>query len=147
MEGTIEAKGSPRTRPLALRVREVLELRRAVVPLGGPLRKLTEGYSSLVPHEVRSYFRDVDDHLVTVAERIGSFNELLTTLVDAALAKITMQQNGDMRKITAWVAIVSVPTAVAGIYGMNFDYMPGLGEHYGFATLLALRVFRRNQWL
>ena len=151
---------TPRSAPDAERIyamkREVLELRRAVVPLGGPLRKLTEGYSSLVPHDVRSYFRDVDDHLVTVAERIGSFNELLTTLVDAALAKITMQQNGDMRKITAWVAIVSVPTAVAGIYGMNFDYMPGLGVHYGFATRLALttvaclllfRVFRRNQWL
>ena len=151
---------TPRSAPDAERIyamkREVLELRRAVIPLGGPLRKLTEGYSALVPHDVRSYFRDVDDHLVTVAERIGSFNELLTTLVDAALAKITMQQNGDMRKITAWVAIVSVPTAVAGIYGMNFQYMPGLGEHYGFATLMVLttvaclllfRVFRRNQWL
>jgi magnesium transporter len=136
--------------------REVLELRRAVVPLGGPLRKLTEGYSALVPHEVRSYFRDVDDHLVTVAERIGSFNELLTTLVDAALAKITMQQNGDMRKITAWVAIVSVPTMVAGIYGMNFEDMPELHWHLGYplimavttvACLLLFRVFRRNQWL
>ena len=151
---------TPRSAPNAERIyamkREVLELRRAVVPLGGPLRKLTEGYSALVPHDVRSYFRDVDDHLVTVTERIGSFNELLTTLVDAALAKITMQQNEDMRKITSWVAIVSVPTAVAGIYGMNFTYMPGLTEHYGFAGLLALttvaclllfRVFRRNEWL
>jgi magnesium transporter len=151
---------TPRSAPDAERIyamkREVLELRRAVVPLGGPLRKLTEGYSALVPHEVRSYFRDVDDHLVTVAERIASFNELLTTLVDAALAKITMQQNGDMRKITSWVAIVSVPTMVAGIYGMNFDEMPWLHWHYGFGTLLAItsvaclllfRVFRRNQWL
>jgi magnesium transporter len=151
---------TPRSAPDSERIyamkREVLELRRAVVPLGSPLRKLTEGYSALVPHEVRSYFRDVDDHLVTVTERVAAFNELLTTLVDAALAKITMRQNGDMRKITSWVAIVSVPTMVAGIYGMNFEYMPGLGEHNGFATLLALttvaclllfRVFRRNQWL
>jgi magnesium transporter len=151
---------TPRSAPDAERIyamkREVLELRRAVVPLGGPLRKLTEGYSALVPHDVRSYFRDVDDHLVTVTERIGSFNELLTTLVDAALAKITMQQNGDMRKITSWVAIVSVPTMVAGIYGMNFDTMPALHWEFGFATLMAVttvaclllfRVFRRNQWL
>jgi magnesium transporter len=151
---------TPRSAPDSERIyamkREVLELRRAVVPLGSPLRKLTEGYSALVPHEVRSYFRDVDDHLVTVTERVAAFNELLTTLVDAALAKITMRQNGDMRKITSWVAIVSVPTMVAGIYGMNFEYMPGLGEHNGFATLLALttvaclllfRVFRGNQWL
>ena len=151
---------TPRSAPDAERIyamkREVLELRRAVVPLGGPLRKLTEGYSALVPHDVRSYFRDVDDHLVTVTERIGSFNELLTTLVDAALAKITMQQNGDMRKITSWVAIVSVPTMVAGIYGMNFDRMPALHWQFGFdalmavtavACLLLFRVFRRNQWL
>ena len=79
-----------------------------------------------MPHEVRSYFRDVDDHLVTVTERVAGFNELLTTLVDAALAKITLQQNTDMRKITAWVAIIAVPTMVVGIYGMNFDYMPEL---------------------
>ncbi len=151
---------TPRSAPDAERIyamkREVLELRRAVVPLGGPLRKLTEGYSALVPHDVRSYFRDVDDHLVTVVERITSFNELLTSLVDAALAKITMQQNGDMRKIASWVAIVSVPTMVAGIYGMNFDHMPELRWTYGYPMVLAftatvclllLRVFRRNQWL
>jgi magnesium transporter len=136
--------------------REVLELRRAVVPLGGPVRKLTEGYSSLVPHEVRSYFRDVDDHMVTVTERIAGFNELLTTLVDAALAKITMRQNNDMRKITAYVAIISVPTMIAGIYGMNFDAMPELHWTFGYPLiwmvivvicLSLFRVFRRNEWL
>lgn len=136
--------------------REVLELRRAVVPLGPPVRKLTEGYSSLVPHEVRSYFRDVDDHLVTAAERIAGFNELLTTLVDAVLAKITMRQNNDMRKITAYAAMISVPTMIAGIYGMNFEFMPELRWHYGYPTVLLVivalcaglfRVFRRNQWL
>ncbi len=94
--------------------REVLELRRAVVPLAAPVRKLAEGYSALVPHDVRSYFRDVDDHLATATERIAGFNELLTTLVDAVLAKITMRQNNDMRKISAWVAIITVPTMIAG---------------------------------
>lgn len=136
--------------------REVLELRRAVVPLGPPLRKLTEGYSSLVPHDVRSYFRDVDDHLVTVVERVAGFNELLTSLVDAVLAKITMRQNNDMRKITAYVAIISVPTMIAGIYGMNFAYMPETQWRYGYPFVLLMivvvcaglfRVFRRNQWL
>jgi magnesium transporter len=136
--------------------REVLELRRAVLPLGPPLRKLTEGYSSLVPHEVRSYFRDVDDHLVTVAERVAGFDELLTTLVNAMLAKITLRQNGDMRKITAYAAMVSVPTMIAGIYGMNFDVMPELHWRYGYPLVLAtigiiwttlFRVFRRNGWL
>jgi magnesium transporter len=136
--------------------REVLELKRAVVPLGAPVRKLTEGYSSLVPHDVRSYFRDVDDHLVTVTERIASFNELLTTLIDAALAKITLRQNTDMRKISAYVAIISVPTMIAGIYGMNFDHMPELHWTLGYpmvwlviiiSCLSLFRVFRRNQWL
>jgi magnesium transporter len=136
--------------------REVLELRRAVVPLANPVRKLTEGYSALVPHEVRSYFRDVDDHLVTVTDRVAGFNELLTTLVDAVLAKTTMRQNDDMRKIAAYVAIVSVPTMLAGIYGMNFDNMPELHWQYGYYALWVVilvlcttlfRVFRRNQWL
>ncbi|MGE3253127.1 magnesium/cobalt transporter CorA [Pseudonocardia sp.] len=136
--------------------REVLDLRRAVVPLGPPLRKLTEGYSALVPHEVRSYFRDVDDHLVTVTERVGGFDELLTTLVNAVLAKITMRQNNDMRKITSYAAMISVPTMIAGIYGMNFDAMPELHWKYGYPVVLLViatvcavlfRVFRRNQWL
>ncbi len=136
--------------------REVLELRRAVVPLAVPLRKLTEGYSALVPHDVRSYFRDVDDHLVTVVERVAGFNELLTTLVDAALAKITMQQNNDMRKITSYAALITVPTMIAGIYGMNFEHMPELRSPYGYpAVMLAIvvicgllfRQFRRNHWL
>jgi hypothetical protein len=63
--------------------REVLELRRAVMPLKTPLQRLAEGYTPLVPDEVRSYFRDVDDHLATVSERVVNFDELLTTLVDA----------------------------------------------------------------
>ncbi len=136
--------------------REILELRRAVVPLGGPLRKLTEGYSSLVPHDVRSYFRDVDDHLSTVTERVAAFNELLSSLVDAVLAKTTMRQNNDMRKITAYAAIITVPTMIAGVYGMNFEYMPELHWEYGYPAVLVsillvcfvlFRVFRRNQWL
>jgi magnesium transporter len=136
--------------------REVMELRRAVGPLGAPLRKLTEGYSSLVPHEVRSYFRDVDDHLATVTERVTSFDELLTTLVDAVLAKISMRQNNDMRKITAYAGLISVPTMIAGIYGMNFDVMPELHWTYGYPFIwlviivtcgLLYRNFRRNHWL
>jgi magnesium transporter len=136
--------------------REVLELRRAVHPLGPPMRKLTEGYSALVPAEVRSYFRDVDDHVNTVTERVAGFDELLTTLVNAVLAKVTMRQNNDMRKITSWVAIIAVPTMIAGIYGMNFDQMPELHWDFGYPLVLGViavscltlyRIFRRNRWL
>ena len=136
--------------------REILELRRAVMPLANPLRRLAEGYTPLVPEQVRSYFRDVDDHLTNVSERVVGFDELLTTLVDATLAKITLQQSTDMRKITAWAAIISVPTMVAGIYGMNFENMPELHWKFGYplvvgvifiACLLLYRIFRRNRWL
>jgi magnesium transporter len=136
--------------------REVLELRRAVTPLVQPIRRLTEGYSPLVPSEVRSYFRDVDDHLATVAERVSSYDELLTTLVDAVLAKITLRQNNDMRKITSYAALFAVPTMIAGIYGMNFDVMPELHWEFGYPAVLLMillicgmlwRTFRRNRWL
>lgn len=136
--------------------REILELRRAVRPLATPLRRLAESYSLLIPEQVRSYFRDVDDHLTTVSERVANFDELLTTLVDATLAKITLQQSTDMRKITAWAAIIAVPTMVVGVYGMNFDYMPELHWKFGYPLVILLillgclvlyRTFRRNQWL
>ncbi|MGH3436160.1 MAG: magnesium and cobalt transport protein CorA [Sciscionella sp.] len=142
--------------PIYLMKREVLELRRAVMPLAVPLRRLAEGYTPLVPDEVRSYFRNVDDHLTTVSERVAGFDELLTTLVDATLAKISLQQNTDMRKITAWAAIIAVPTMIAGIYGMNFRNMPELHWTYGypaallvilFACLIVYRILRRNRWL
>jgi magnesium transporter len=136
--------------------REILELRRAVMPLATPLRRLTEGYTSLVPERVRSYFRDVDDHLTTVAERVTSFDDLLTTLVDATLAKVSLQQNSDMRKITSWAAIIAVPTMVVGVYGMNFDFMPELHWKYGYPIVITVtlaicvilhRIFTRNRWL
>ncbi|MFT7840791.1 magnesium/cobalt transporter CorA [Saccharothrix sp. BKS2] len=150
----------PRSRVSAdqiyLMKREVLELRRAVMPLAVPLRRLAEGYTPLIPEQVRSYFRDVDDHLTQVSERVSNFDELLTTLVNAVLAKITLQQNLDMRKLASWVAIISVPTMVVGVYGMNFEHMPELQWKYGYPMVIAVilvvcltlyRIFRRNEWL
>ena len=86
---------------------------------------------------------------------MASYDELLTTLLNATLAKLSLQQNTDMRKITAWAAIIAVPTMVAGIYGMNFDYMPELHWLYRVPARLgpdARRVplyvmFRRRNWL
>lgn len=136
--------------------REVLELQRAVTPLTVLLRTLTEDDLTLVPDEVRSYFRNVHDHATTAAERVAAFDKLLTTLVDATIWKITLQLNSDMRKITAWAAIIAVPTALAGIYGMNFDYMPELHWRYAYPVTIAVilvlcltlyRVFRRKRWL
>ena len=121
-----KTKDSVDTEDIYLLKREILGLRRAVNPLSVPLKTLSSTPSPLVPDEVRQYMRDVEDHLTQVAERIGSFDEMLTTLVSAALAEITTRQNEDMRKISAWAGIALVPTAIAGIYGMNFHHMPEL---------------------
>jgi magnesium transporter len=136
--------------------REVLQLRRSVAPLQAPLRTLSERPVRLVHPEIREYFRDVEDHLARVTEQIGSFDELLTTIIQANLAQVTVEQNEDMRRISAWVAILAIPTAVAGIYGMNFSHMPELTWQYGYPFTLVLiglvclvlyRGFRRNGWL
>ena len=80
--------------------------------------------------------RDVLDHATTAADQITSYDEMLSSLVQAALAKVGTQQNTDMRKISAWVAIAAVPTMIAGIYGMNFDDMPELHQVWGYPVVL-----------
>lgn len=149
-------RSTPDTEEIYLLKREVLGLRRAVNPLSVPIKALAGMPDPLVPDEIREYFRDVADHLAQVAERIGTFDEMLTTLVSAALAEVTTRQNEDMRKISAWAAIALVPTAIAGIYGMNFDKMPELHWTFGYplAILLILaicvllyRVLRKRGWL
>jgi magnesium transporter len=136
--------------------REVVELRRAVNPLTTALTRLLTDHDDLISVEVRRYMRDVHDHNVTAADQITSYDEMLSSLVQAALGKVGMEQNVDMRKISAWVAIAAVPTMIAGIYGMNFENIPELHWHYGYFVVLTLmvtvctvlhRTFRHNNWL
>ena len=136
--------------------REILGLRRAVAPLAPALRALSSTPHPLIPAEIREYFRDVEDHLSVVTERVSNFDEMLTTLVSAALAEVTTRQNEDMRKISAWAAIALVPTAIAGIYGMNFENMPELSWTYGYplaicfiatVCVLLFMLLRRRGWL
>ncbi|MFX0575702.1 magnesium and cobalt transport protein CorA [Nocardia nepalensis] len=136
--------------------REVVELRRAVNPLQVPLQLLGQKPDLPLPKEIRRYIRDVADHHTTVAERITDFDDSLSALVGAALAKIALQQNTDMRKISAWVAIAAVPTMIAGIYGMNFDHMWELHQRWGYPVVLGViallctglyLTFHRNNWL
>ncbi len=144
------------TNRIYLLKREVVEFRRCVGPLSGPLRTLSTRPTPLIADEARDYFRDVDDHLQRVTEQVVEFDELLNTLVSANLAQMGVMQNEDMRKISAWVAIVSVPTAVAGFYGMNFHHMPELNWSFSYpvvvafiasACVLLYRAFKRNGWL
>lgn len=136
--------------------RELLELKRAVVPLGRPLQILATQPMRVVAPEIQAYFRDVDDHLKRATEQISAFDELLNSILQAHLAQVTVAQNEDMRKITAWAAVVAVPTMVCGMYGMNFDHMPELHWRFGYPLIMSLvvaacvalhRGFRRNGWL
>jgi magnesium transporter len=136
--------------------REVVELRRAVAPLTLGLQRICTAHNDLISIEVRRYMRDVLDHNIQASDRITSYDEVLSSLVQAAVGKVAMQQNIDMRKISAYVAIAAVPTAMAGIYGMNFDNMPELHWTYGYPAVLLVmvivcallfRAFRRNHWL
>ena len=93
-----------------------------------------------VEREAGPFFRDVLDHLNQAAEVVDSLDSLLSTAFDAHLARITVQQNDDMRKISAGVALVVVPTLIAGVYGMNFDHMPELRWELGYPFALLLMV-------
>lgn len=137
--------------------REVLEFKRAVTPLVGPMQRLATKQAGL-PLDPRTgdYFRDVQDHLVRDAERIAAFDELLTGVLQANLAQLTVRDNQDMRRISGWVAIIAVPTMVFGLYGMNFTYMPELTWRFGYPLVLLTviivcaalyRSFKRSGWL
>jgi len=136
--------------------REIAEVRRAVMPLREPMRKLADGLVYGVEREAGPFFRDVLDHLNQAAEVVDTLDSLLSTAFDAQLARITVQQNDDMRKISAGAALVVVPTLIAGIYGMNFKHMPELSWTFGYplAVLLMIAVsaglwilFKKSGWL
>lgn len=136
--------------------REVLEFKRGAVPLVAPMRRLLGEARILVPKKLRPFFSDVLDHLLQVCDHAESYDRLLTDILSAHLSQQGIQQNEDMRKISAWVAIAAVPTMLAGVYGMNFDNMPELHMTYGYFVVLGVMVtaclslyaaFRRARWL
>jgi magnesium transporter len=136
--------------------REVLEFFRAAAPLVEPVGRLAQGQYEVIHPDVRNYFRDVDDHLLRVREQLDGFRDLLTSILQANLTQVGVRQNEDMRRISAWVAIIAVPTMIAGIYGMNFEHMPELGWSFGYPLVVGVmlvtcislhRYFRRSGWL
>jgi magnesium transporter len=150
--------------------REIAEFRRAVLPLAAALQRLADNSVPGIAPSAAPYFRDVHDHVLRAADAIEGHDKLLTDVLQADLSRVSarqsaiavrqneiaVRQNEDMRKISAWAAIALVPTAIAGIYGMNFDHMPELHWRYGYFIALAViatacfglyRLFRRNKWL
>ncbi|WP_211247879.1 magnesium and cobalt transport protein CorA [Cryptosporangium arvum] len=150
--------------------REIAEFRRAAVPLNAPLQRLAGGTVPGVDEALSENFRDVHDHVLRTIDAIEAHDRLLSDILQADLSRlsvrqselalkqneVTARQNEDMRKISAWAAIGLAPTAIAGLYGMNFDNMPELRWEYGYFGVLAVIaavcvtlyvLFRRNGWL
>jgi magnesium transporter len=136
--------------------REISEVRRAVMPLREPMRRFATAAVDGMDPEAAPFFRDVADHLSQAADVVETLDGLLSTAFDAHLARISVQQNDDMRKISAGVGLVAAPTLIAGVYGMNFDHMPELGWYAGYPFALTLMVltsaalwvwFKKSGWL
>jgi magnesium transporter len=134
------------------------------------VQRLADGEVPGISDDALPYFRDVLDHVLRTADGIEGHDRLLSDILQADLARvavrqseiavrqneIAVRQNEDMRKISAWAAIALVPTAIAGIYGMNFDNMPELRWEYGYFVVVGIiatacvtlyLLFRRNGWL
>ena len=158
LEGSVFSKDSARLdveRVFELR-HELLLLRRAVLPLQEVCNGLIRFDVTLIAPEMRAYFRDVQDHVIRVVEHIDNLRELLKGALEANLLLASVQQNDVTKQLAAWAAILAVPTAIAGIYGMNFKYMPELEYPASYPVVLAVIVglclylyhrFKRSGWL
>ena len=135
--------------------REVLEFRTAEDPLIPVLQEIVRGRVALCA-KTESRFRRVLDDLLRMDQQIDAHNELLTNVLTAHLALLGKQQNEDVRKISSWAAITAVPTMLAGVYGMNFEDMPGLRWAGGYPLMIVImavsctwlyRRFKKSGWL
>jgi magnesium transporter len=135
------------------------EVRRTLVAfdaLQDPLNRLIRALGRRIPEELIADLNEAADQLDRAVTRASSLSGLLDAALTASHTQITVQQNNDMRKISAWVAMAAVPTMIAGIYGMNFESMPELGSRFGYPVVLTVmaaalaglyRFFKRSGWL
>ncbi len=110
----------------------------------------------MIDAAIRPYYRDVHDHVIRVNEQIGSLREVLSFAFETSMIVAAARQNDVTRKLAAWAAILAVPTAIAGIYGMNFEVMPELHWRFGYPAALSVIAvvcgglfvrFKRIGWL
>ena len=136
--------------------RELMEVKRAVLPLMDICNRLVRFDLELIPEGTRPYFRDIYDHSVRINEMVDNARELLTSALEANFSLISIAQNEMSKKFAGWASIIAVPTMVAGIYGMNFKYMPELDWPYAYPVILSITVascvllyllFKRSGWL
>ncbi len=144
------------TRRIYFLRRELAEFHRAVRPLLQPLNQLIANGREEVSGPMREHLRDVADHVTRVEDAITTQRELLSSILQASLAVISVRQNDVVKQISGWAAIITVPTLIASIYGMNFRHMPELAWRYGYPICLAAmataavvlyRILRRAGWL
>jgi magnesium transporter len=156
VERTVFAGAIAPVQRIYLLRREVSDFYRAVHPLLGPVSALARGGLLDVTPPVAQYFRDVNDHLNLVNEEIVAQRDLLTTILQANMAVIGVQQSDIVRKISGWAAIITIPTFIASFYGMNFEHMPELAWAGSYPLVIALmaitalllyRGFKRAGWL
>jgi magnesium transporter len=156
VEVAIFGERSDETQRVYFLRRELAEFHRAVHPLLQPLDLLVSTEHPETSSLLRDHLRDVTDHVKRVEDAISTQRELLTSILSANLAVISVQQNDVVKQISSWAAIITVPTLIASIYGMNFDHMPELHWRYGYpacvfvmavAGLTLHRILRRAGWL
>src|SRR5690606_35030417 len=116
--------------------RQLMSLRHVVAPLVEMTNRMMRFDVPVIDKDTYAYFRDVHDHAIRISETIDSLRELLTSALEANLLLASVHQNEVMKKLAGWAAILAVPTAIAGIYGMNFEFMPELTWRYGYFTVL-----------
>jgi magnesium transporter len=136
--------------------RNLVEVKRAVSPLVDVCNRLVRFDMPLIPEDTRPYFRDVYDHAIRINEHVDTLRELLTGALEAHLSLTAVSQNDAMKKLAGWAAIIAVPTMVAGVYGMNFKFMPELEWRYSYPAVMAGMAvvcgflysrFKRSGWL
>jgi magnesium transporter len=156
VEHTVFSGTTAPTQRIYLLRREVSDFYRAVHPLLSPVDALERGQMPHVTPALRQYFRDISDHLKLVNEEVAAQRDLLTTVLEANMAVISVEQNEVVRKISAWAAIITVPTFIASFYGMNFNHMPELRWPVAYPIVVGLMVvaavalyasFKRAHWL
>jgi magnesium transporter len=120
--------------------RRLLDVKRAVSPLVDVCNRLMRYDLALIPEDTRLYFRDVYDHVIRINEMVDIQRELLTTALEANLSLIAVAQNDVMKRLAGWAAIIAVPTMIAGVYGMNFEFMPELRWPLGYPLVLGMML-------
>lgn len=136
--------------------RDLLSLKQAITPLMDVSSQLLRLNSELINEDTRPYFQDVHDHVIRIADLIDNLQQLSHIALESNLALISVAQNDDTKRLAAWAAILAVPTLIAGLYGMNFKFMPETEWAWGYpfavglmfsVCLLLYRRFRKVGWL